>query len=192
MKLSSSRGALPERELIGPAWVPEGTGAFRQPTRRRALGSSARRSRADRNMRSPVSRSCARSAFRCRDEERPIWGSARSTTLPSSSSTSRNTPCAAGCCGPKLMVKFLHLRGNNSTASPRLRGPDLFSSGVAIQFRRRCACVKFSCNPRQNSAHGRRVPPSRMRPLAYGGVLQRFLAAPSSRFSAQPRVTKSS
>src|ERR1700726_3302862 len=39
---------------------------------------------------------------RCR---RPIWGSTRSTTSPSSSSTSRNTPCAAGCCGPKLMVK---------------------------------------------------------------------------------------
>src|SRR5271156_1067411 len=37
---------------------------------------------------------------------RPIWGSTRSTTSPSSSSTRRSTPCAAGCCGPKLMVKL--------------------------------------------------------------------------------------
>src|SRR5271167_2646140 len=40
---------------------------------------------------------------RCR---RPICGSTRSTTSPSSSSTRRNTPCAAGCCGPKLMEKL--------------------------------------------------------------------------------------
>src|SRR5450756_978259 len=37
---------------------------------------------------------------------RPIWGSTRSTTSPSSSSTRRSTPWAAGCCGPKLMVKL--------------------------------------------------------------------------------------
>src|SRR5262245_6387011 len=30
----------------------------------------------------------------------------RSTTSPSSSRTRRNTPWAAGCCGPKLMVKL--------------------------------------------------------------------------------------
>src|SRR5580698_3079036 len=36
---------------------------------------------------------------------KPICGSTRSTTSPSSSSTRRNTPCAAGCCGPKLIVK---------------------------------------------------------------------------------------
>src|SRR5262245_60712022 len=30
----------------------------------------------------------------------------RSTTSPSSSSTRRSTPCAAGCCGPKFMVKL--------------------------------------------------------------------------------------
>src|SRR6476619_954936 len=35
-----------------------------------------------------------------------MCGSTRSTTSPSSSSTRRNTPCAAGCCGPKLMVKL--------------------------------------------------------------------------------------
>src|SRR5687767_7829603 len=28
-------------------------------------------------------------------------------TSPSSSSTRRSTPCAAGCCGPKFSVKFL-------------------------------------------------------------------------------------
>src|SRR5919112_890491 len=40
---------------------------------------------------------------RCR---RPICGSTRSTISPSSSSTRRRTPWAAGCCGPKLIVKF--------------------------------------------------------------------------------------
>src|SRR5688500_3764715 len=40
---------------------------------------------------------------RCR---RPMCGSTRVTTSPSSSSTSRRTPCAAGCCGPKLIVKL--------------------------------------------------------------------------------------
>src|SRR6201989_2297970 len=37
---------------------------------------------------------------------RPICGSTRSTTSPSSSSTRRSTPCAAGCCGPKLIAKL--------------------------------------------------------------------------------------
>src|SRR5215472_15363703 len=41
---------------------------------------------------------------RCRS---PICGSARSTTSPSISSTRRSTPCAAGCCGPKFIEKFL-------------------------------------------------------------------------------------
>src|SRR5215470_14245995 len=36
----------------------------------------------------------------------PICGSTRSTTSPSSSSTRRSTPWAAGCCGPKLIVKL--------------------------------------------------------------------------------------
>src|SRR5574343_373152 len=43
------------------------------------------------------------SVARC---NRPICGSARWTTSPSSSSTRRRTPCAAGCCGPKLSVKL--------------------------------------------------------------------------------------
>src|SRR5262249_31549768 len=38
--------------------------------------------------------------------KRPICGSMRSITSPSSSSTRRSTPCAAGCCGPKFMVKL--------------------------------------------------------------------------------------
>src|SRR3954453_12929158 len=33
-----------------------------------------------------------------------MCGSARSITSPSISSTRRNTPWAAGCCGPKFMV----------------------------------------------------------------------------------------
>src|SRR5881394_122323 len=43
------------------------------------------------------------SVARCR---RPMCGSARWITSPSSSSTSRSTPCAAGCCGPKFIVKL--------------------------------------------------------------------------------------
>src|SRR5213075_2223743 len=41
------------------------------------------------------------SVARC---SRPICGSARWITSPSISSTRRNTPCAAGCCGPKFIV----------------------------------------------------------------------------------------
>src|SRR3990170_962845 len=43
------------------------------------------------------------SVARC---SRPMCGSARWITSPSSSSTRRSTPCAAGCCGPKLMLKL--------------------------------------------------------------------------------------
>src|SRR3954466_15863479 len=43
------------------------------------------------------------SVARC---NRPICGSARWMTSPSISSTSRSTPCAAGCCGPKFSVKL--------------------------------------------------------------------------------------
>src|SRR3954464_14523158 len=35
-----------------------------------------------------------------------MCGSAFCTTSPSISSTSRSTPCAAGCCGPKFIVKL--------------------------------------------------------------------------------------
>src|SRR6185437_1482120 len=38
---------------------------------------------------------------------RPMCGSQRSTISPSISTTSRSTPCAAGCCGPKFMVSVL-------------------------------------------------------------------------------------
>src|SRR3954469_9052450 len=50
----------------------------------------------------------------------PIWGSTRSTISPSSSSTRRSTPCAAGCCGPKLIVK-LRIAGAFMGSSSLLR-----------------------------------------------------------------------
>src|SRR5579863_1070939 len=37
---------------------------------------------------------------------RPMCGSAFWITSPSISSTRRSTPCAAGCCGPKFIVKL--------------------------------------------------------------------------------------
>src|SRR5258705_13018126 len=37
---------------------------------------------------------------------RPMCGSAFWMTSPSISSTRRSTPCAAGCCGPKFMVRL--------------------------------------------------------------------------------------
>src|SRR6185312_10203761 len=43
------------------------------------------------------------SVARC---SRPMCGSAFWMTSPSISSTRRSTPCAAGCCGPKFMVKL--------------------------------------------------------------------------------------
>src|SRR5947207_683249 len=41
-------------------------------------------------------------------------------TSPSISSTSRMTPCAAGCCGPKFIVKF-RICGAPASSSPDLR-----------------------------------------------------------------------
>src|SRR5579863_7298079 len=38
--------------------------------------------------------------------KRPMCGSALVMISPSISSTRRSTPWAAGCCGPKFMVKF--------------------------------------------------------------------------------------
>src|SRR6185369_10924014 len=43
------------------------------------------------------------SVARC---SRPMCGSAFWITSPSISSTRRNTPCAAGCCGPKFIVRL--------------------------------------------------------------------------------------
>src|SRR5882757_3669306 len=37
---------------------------------------------------------------------RPMCGSAFWITSPSISSTRRSTPCAAGCCGPKFIVRL--------------------------------------------------------------------------------------
>lgn len=37
---------------------------------------------------------------------RPMWGSDFLTSSPSSSRIKRNTPWAAGCCGPKLRITF--------------------------------------------------------------------------------------
>src|SRR5690606_2080888 len=50
----------------------------------------------------------------------PMCGSARCTISPSSSSTSRSTPCAAGCCGPKFSVQFLM---SATTFTPPVRRP---------------------------------------------------------------------
>src|SRR3954452_7240285 len=50
-----------------------------------------------------------------------MCGSTRSTISPSSSSTSRSTPCAAGCCGPKLMVKLRMLCSVIGANPPGLR-----------------------------------------------------------------------
>lgn len=43
---------------------------------------------------------------RCR---RPMWGSARRISSPFSSRMRRNTPCAAGCWGPKLTAVLVIL-----------------------------------------------------------------------------------
>ncbi len=59
-----------------------------------------------------------------------MCGSQRSTISPSSSSTSRSTPCAAGCCGPKLMLK-LRIRcspGSVSWPLPSMPQAPFFSS----------------------------------------------------------------
>src|SRR5688500_12748594 len=46
----------------------------------------------------------------------PTWGMQRTTVSPSSSSTSRSTPCVAGCCGPMLMSMCSPERSGSSVA----------------------------------------------------------------------------
>src|ERR1700754_3146163 len=58
---------------------------------------------------------------------RPMCGSAFWMTSPSSSSTRRSTPCAAGCCGPKFSVKLRI----SATSGPYLRtGRRVFERAV--------------------------------------------------------------
>src|SRR3972149_4306112 len=63
------------------------------------------------------------SVARC---SRPMCGSARSMTSPSISSTSRSTPWAAGCCGPKLSV-LLRISGTGATFLPCVFEPVIFA-----------------------------------------------------------------
>ena len=78
--------------------------ASRSPSRRRARCTSSTRSRGGpctARVWMYVRVSASFSVARC---SRPMCGSARWITSPSSSSTRRSTPCAAGCCGPKFIV----------------------------------------------------------------------------------------
>ena len=100
--------------------APRCPSASRWPGSRRAPGSSAPRSRGGRNRGSSADRAWPRSASLSRGAGGRCADRQRSTTSPSSSSTMRSTPCAAGCCGPKLM---LNLR---TFVSPwNLRGEEL-------------------------------------------------------------------
>src|SRR4029078_9477681 len=66
-----------------------------------------------------------------------MCGSTRSTTSPSSSSTRRKTPCAAGCCGPKLMLNWrMSVSGIGAPGAERSRslgdGLDARELGVFV------------------------------------------------------------
>ncbi len=72
--------------------------------RTRAPGSSARRSRGGRNSRCPAGRCGFRSASRCRDGGGRCAGRRASPPRRRAPAPGASTPCAAGCCGPKLML----------------------------------------------------------------------------------------
>jgi hypothetical protein len=50
---------------------------------------------------------CFQLTFLSRDEEDQYAGLKKRIRSPDSSNISRSTPCAAGCCGPKLRLKVL-------------------------------------------------------------------------------------
>jgi hypothetical protein len=60
-----------------------------------------------------------------------FWQVLLTYTSPSNSNTNLNTPCAAGCCGPKLTVKFF----NSFTISFFLNAIS-FSSLLCLQEKR--------------------------------------------------------
>src|SRR5262249_12726649 len=66
---------------------------------------------------------------------RPICGSTRVTTSPSSSRTRRSTPWAAGCCGPKLMVNG---RTSASAVVARLIVPPAVRNNMALSVQSYC------------------------------------------------------
>jgi hypothetical protein len=79
----------------------------------------------------------------------PICGSTRRTTSPSSSKTRRKTPCAAGCCGPKLIVKF-RLKGSAIVVSTAAR----LTQRLLERFRRPPLKVGWAEGNAERSASG--------------------------------------
>src|ERR1043165_4107360 len=61
-----------------------------------------------------------------------MCGSTRSTTSPSSSSTRRSTPCAAGCCGPKLMLNCRMSVSGIALSFERSDGGDAGELGLLV------------------------------------------------------------
>ena len=104
---------------------------------------------------------------------RPMCGSLRSTCSPSSSSTSRSTPCAAGCCGPKFSVKFFTLGpwknfSDSSAANARRR---VSAAMAAAQWRAPSLAVRRDVGSYISRAHSLAAAAARMLaagPLAAG------------------------
>ena len=94
-----------------------------------------------------------------------MCGSARRTVSPLSSSTKRSTPCAAGCCGPKLSVKFLIFI---SSASTRSRCIDAPLSRFAIAEIDGVSAVSVESDRRSNCAAAGRSPAAARRRSAAG------------------------
>src|SRR5689334_13437260 len=69
-----------------------------------------------------------------------MCGTQRTTVSPSSSSTSRSTPCVAGCCGP-MLISMCSPSSSGSTAGGALNGTRFPASSVASGTRcgRPCA-----------------------------------------------------
>src|SRR5206468_5057331 len=59
-----------------------------------------------------------------------MCGTQRTTVSPSSSSTSRSTPCVAGCCGP-MLISMCSPSSSGSTAGAALSGTRFPASSVA-------------------------------------------------------------
>src|SRR5919109_2891778 len=64
-----------------------------------------------------------------------MTGLARSTVSPSSSSTTRSTPCVDGCCGPRLTTIVSSDSGHCSGPRTRSRGVSVTGSSSSRSLR---------------------------------------------------------
>ena len=87
-----------------------------------------------------------------------MCGSARSTTSPSISRMRRSTPCAAGCCGPKLIVKLCIWMSGMGSPAPVGPAPALAGRLLNVRARARLRGASTGTGAPRRPCPGSAVP----------------------------------